>query len=200
MESMNEPGNMRREPRIVTLGVLLIALGAALLLDRLDIVWFRWSSLGWVAGACFGAFFAVDGFIRKGRGRIFWGSALFFVSLYGILDRWDVVYHHEFYTLPVLFLSLGLSFFVLFAYDPKETTLLVPGVFFCGAATLMVMWWWHLVEWYDVRHALRTYWPAVLVLWGVALLLRKRRPDRRSLRSTPADSTGSPPLESAKQV
>jgi len=173
---MSDKIGVNKEPRILILGILLITLGVVLLLDRLDLLLVRWNGLAWVVGVCFGGFFAVDGFLRKRRGRIYWGSVLFFFSLYWALTRWDVIYHHGFYVTPVILLSFGLSFFALFASDPKEYGLLIPGVILSGVATIMILWWWEYLEWYEVRYAVRTYWPLVFVIWGVALLLKRRNP------------------------
>ena len=173
---MSERIALNREPRVLVFGILLIALGLVLLLDRLDLLFVRWGSLAWIVGACFGGFFAVDGFIRKRGARIYWGSVLFFFCTYWVMAGWDVIYHHNFYVTPVILLSFGLSFFALFASRPREYGLLIPAILLSATGTLMILWWWEYIEWYEVRHALRTYWPLVFVIWGVALLLKRRNP------------------------
>src|SRR3989338_5893645 len=107
---MSERIALNREPRVLVFGILLIALGLVLLLDRLDLLFVRWGSLAWIVGACFGGFFAVDGFIRKRGARIYWGSVLFFFCTYWVMAGWYVIYHHNFYVTPVILLSFGLPF------------------------------------------------------------------------------------------
>jgi hypothetical protein len=103
-------------------------------------------------------------------------DVLFFFSLYWVLAGWDVVYHHGFYVTPVVLLSFGLSFFTLYASDLREYGLLIPGLLLSSAGAIMILWWWEYLEWYEVRHALRTYWPLIFVVWGAALLLKRRNP------------------------
>lgn len=162
-----------REPRVIALGILLVFLGIALLFDRLNLFAVHWSAAGWVLGAFIGIVFMVDGFLRKRRGRIFWGSFLAFECSYWALARWDVVHHHGFFVLPSLLIALGLSFAMLYAQQPRELGLLIPATIFAGTGVVLLLWWWEVLEWYEVRYALQTYWPVLLVLWGVALILRR---------------------------
>ena len=173
---MNESPLPRRDPKTLALGVLLVVAGSVMLLGQLDVLAIRWNSVGWLGAAVFGLFLTVDGFIRKKGGEVFWGTLLAVFSGYWALARWDVIHHHGFYTTPVLFLALGLSFVCLFFLRRGEPGFLVPAFLFLGTATVMMLWWWEYVEWYDVRYALRTYWPVIFVIWGAVLLLRRGRP------------------------
>ncbi len=177
---------LNKEPRGLVFGILLIALGAVLLLDRLDVLFVRWDSVAWIVGACLGGYLVVDGFVRKRGARIYWGSVLFFFCVYWVLAEWNVVYHHNFYVTPVILLSFGLSFFLLYASSPREFGLLIPAVLLSGAGTVMILWWWEYVEWYEVRHALNTYWPLLFVIWGVSLLLKRRPPVQNSTPQPPS--------------
>ncbi len=172
---MTDSTGVRREPRLVILGILLIAFGTVLLLDRLDVFFVRWNGVAWLVGSCFGLFFAIDGMMRRLKGRLFWGTALFFVSVYWLLARWDVIHHHGFFVLPMLLFSLGISFLMLFAIDRRQYAVLLPAFLFCGIASVMMLWWWEVVEWYEVRSALRTYWPLIFVVWGTLLLFQRKK-------------------------
>ena len=171
---------VNREPRSLVFGIVLIALGLVLLLDRLDVFSVRWDSLAWVIGLCLGGFLVVDGFMRGRRARVYWGGVLFFFSLYWVLVRWDAIYHHGFFVTPVVLLAFGLSFFLLYASDTNEYGLLFPAVLLTGVGVAMILWWLEYFEWYEVRGYVRTYWPLLLVIWGAALLLRRRKPISRS--------------------
>lgn len=165
---------LNREPRILIIGSLFIILGAALLLDRLDIMIFRWDKLFWIAATVTGAFLTGDGFIRRKRGRLFWGSLLLFFSVFQILTRFGVIDRYGFYTLPALFIAFGLAFVSLYAIEPREVTLLIPAFLLCGAGTVSLLWWWEIVDMYEVRSIIRTYWPLVLVAIGVSVMVRRR--------------------------
>ncbi len=70
---------------------------------------------------------------------------------------------------------LGLSFLVLYLFDPRRVGVLVPVAIFGGLGTLYYLWWWDLMDWYDVRYYVQTYWPALLILWGLGFILRPVR-------------------------
>lgn len=165
---------LNREPRILIIGSLFIILGTALLLDRLDLLYFRWDKLFWLAALVTGGYLATDGFIAHKRGKVFWGSLLFFFSCYQVLIRFGLLDRYDFYTLPALFIAFGLAFFTLFTYEPREYSLLIPAFLLCGTGILSLLWWWEVVEWYEIRYFLRTYWPLILVLLGIFLIVRRR--------------------------
>ena len=165
---------LNREPRILIIGSLFIILGATLLLDRLDVMAFRWDKLFWIAAVLTGGFLTGDGFIRRKRGRLFWGSLLLFFSAFQTLTGLGVIERYGFYTLPALFIAFGLAFFCLYALEPREVTLLIPAILLCGAGTVSLLWWWEIVDMYEVRSIIRTYWPLVLVAIGVSIMVRRR--------------------------
>lgn len=173
---MTDNVGVKREQRGLVFGIVLIALGVVLLLNRLDVFFVQWDSLAWVAGLCLGGFLVVDGFVRGRRARVYWGGVLFFFSLYWVLTRLDVIHHHGFFVTPVILLSFGLSFFLLYASDTKEYGLLFPAVLLTGVGAIMILWWLEYIEWYEVRCYVRTYWPLLLIIWGAGLLLRRRKP------------------------
>lgn len=163
-----------REPRAVIIGSLLILIGITLLLDRLNVFYFRWDRLFWLMTLFLGGFFAVDGFLRKRRGRVFWGSMLFFISVYYVLLQWRLIDRYDFYTLPVILIALGFSFVSLYLYEPREVALLIPAILFVGTGTAAILWWWEVLEWYEIRHAIRVYWPLLFVVWGIALIVKRK--------------------------
>ncbi|MEX2116521.1 MAG: hypothetical protein WEB37_06525 [Bacteroidota bacterium] len=165
---------LNREPRILIIGSLFIILGVALLLDRLDVMAFRWDKLFWIAAAITGGFLTGDGFLRRKRGRTFWGSLLLVFSVFQILTRFGAIERYDFYTLPALFISFGLAFVCLYALEPREVTLLIPAILLCGAGTISLLWWWEMVDLYEVRSAVRTYWPLILVAIGLSIMVRRR--------------------------
>lgn len=165
---------LNREPRILVIGSLFVILGVALLLDRLDVMAFRWDKLFWVAATVTGAFLTGDGLVRRKRGRTFWGSLLLFFSVFQTLTRFGVIDRYGFYTLPALFIAFGLAFACLYALEPREVTLLIPALLLCGAGTVSLLWWWEVVDLYEVRMVVRTYWPLVLVAIGLSIMVRRR--------------------------
>lgn len=163
-----------REPRALILGSLFVILGASLLLERLDVVLIRWDKLFWVAVLVTGAFLVADGYTHAGRGRIYWGSVLFFFGAYQTMLRFDVIERYGIHTVPALLIVFGLAFLVLYLRFPSEWSLLVPFFILAGSGVTFVLWWWEVVEWYEIRMFVRTYWPALLILIGISMLFRRR--------------------------
>ena len=160
--------------RVPLLGVSLILIGAAMLLHRLHVVSIHWQTLVWAIIALFGLYRALDGFAVNMRGRIFWGSLIFFVGLYNVLRWLDVVYLDRSYLFPLFVAAVGGSFLITYLSSPREWHILVPSVFFLGLGGLMIgTEMGYLYRW-DVIPLVNTYWPVALIVFGVSLLSRHR--------------------------
>lgn len=176
-----------REPRALILGSLFVILGASLLLDRLDVVLVRWDRFFWIAVFATGGFLVADGYAHVRRGRIYWGSVLLFFGAYQTLLRFDVLERYAFHTVPALFIVFGLAFLLLYFRFPSEWSLLVPFFILTGSGVTFVLWWWEVVEWYEIRMFIRTWWPAVLILIGLSMFFRRRPAPPSSAPSLKAD-------------
>lgn len=155
-------------------GILLIALGSMLLLDRLEVISFGWGRIFWMFLGIWGALLAVQGFSMKRRGRIFWGSLLFFVGFVFSLDAWDLIWLTDELGFGGMSLALGLAFAMLYIFEPRNVGVLVPTVLFVGFGAVMILVEYNYLDWWEVRRAIRDYWPVVLILWGAAILLKQR--------------------------
>jgi hypothetical protein len=116
----------------------------------------------------------VQAFITRRRGVIFWGSLLFFVSVIMIAHRFVLIDFAP-WNMPATFaLALGLSFLMLFFFDPRRFGVLIPVIFFGGYGVLYYLWWWDVIDWFEMRHYVFTYWPVFVILWGLSLIFRRR--------------------------
>ncbi|MCI0707508.1 MAG: DUF5668 domain-containing protein [Ignavibacteriae bacterium] len=163
-----------KESKISIAGILLIGLGLMLLLDRLGVIYFGWDRIFWMFVGIAGAILAVDGFTHKGRGKIFWGTLMFFVSVSFSLYVWNLLWWPEYYWPGSLSLSLGLAFFALLTLEPRNVGVMVPGILFSGFGAIMLLVEFYYLDWWDVRRFLRDYWPVALIAWGIAMLLKRR--------------------------
>lgn len=168
-----------KKPKTPIFGILLIALGAMLLLDRLDIIYFGWGKIFWIFTGIWGAVLSVQGFSLKRRGRIFWGSLLFFVSLFFVLEQWGMFWWSDELWVGGMSLAFGMAFVMLFLFEPRNFGVLVPALLFGGFGAAMILVDYEYLNWWDVRHYLRDYWPLLFVLWGIAIIV-KRRPQASS--------------------
>jgi hypothetical protein len=169
-----EPTSQKKSSGIPVLGIFLILLGAALILNKLHVFHYGWGIILWVCLSVVGFVTVVQAFITRRRGVVFWGSLLFFVSVTMVAHRfvpidfapWDV---------PATFaLTLGLSFLMLFFYDPRRLGVLIPVLFFVGYGVLYYLWWWDVIDWFEMKHYVSMYWPVLVILWGLSLIFRRR--------------------------
>jgi hypothetical protein len=160
--------------RFSWLGVGLIAIGTAMILDRLDVISWSWHIVLWALLAFFGAFKVVSGFQQKRRGRVFWGTMLFLFGLYGVLRELDLFGVPSYLCLPLLMLMVGMSFLVMYISSPKDWHLIVPALSFLGIGGVLLLTEVGVLYRWDVLPLIKSYWPVALILFGLSLLLSRR--------------------------
>jgi hypothetical protein len=155
-------------------GVGLIVVGVAMMLDRFNILSFGWWAVIWSLIAVSGIMKAVHGFSNKRSGRVFWGTFLFLLGTYGLLRDIDVIELRSYWWLPAMILIVGFSLMMMYMSTPKEWHLLIPALVLLGTGAAMVLTEFGYFYRYDVVEAIRRYWPAALILFGLSLVLRGR--------------------------
>ena len=163
--------NRQRFPWI---GLLLVIVGVVLLLNRLTYIDVRFSQVLWPCLALLGIFQVGQGFSRSRSGQIFGGTVLFLYALFFFLRTIDNVDFHGYMFFPATFLIFGIAFFMIFLNTMREWLFLVPSfvLIFVGA-TFFLSEMGYIDSW-DAWHLARTYWPAALIVVGVAIILRRR--------------------------
>jgi hypothetical protein len=169
-----EPTLQKKSSGLSIFGVFLILLGAGFILNKLHVFHNNWGIILWVCLGVVGVVTVVQAFITQRRGVVFWGSLLFFVSVTMIAHRFVLIDFAP-WDVPATFaLALGLSFLMLFFYDPRRFGVLIPVLFFGGYGVLYYLWWWDVIDWFEMRHYVYTYWPVFVILWGLSLIFRRR--------------------------
>lgn len=166
---------MPSQQKIPVFGILLIVVGAALLLEKVEVIEFGWSRILWAAVSVLGAAIVIRAFVQDGRGGIFWGTVLFLYGLYFFMRSLDLVEGQFTVFMPASMVILGFAFLMLFVSDAKDWHLLIPSVIllgFGGAFMLTEVGYIHRWEMWDT---VGTWWPLILVLVGLSLILRRRR-------------------------
>jgi len=164
--------------RIPLLGVSLILVGATMLLQRFHVLSLGWQTLVWGLITLFGIYRTVDGFSERMRGRIFWGSMIFFVGLYNVLTHLDILYFESDLIFPMLVGTVGVSLLFMYLSSPREWHLLIPALFFLGLGFVMVMTELGYFYRWDVIPVVTAYWPVALIIFGASLLIRHRSAER----------------------
>lgn len=170
-----EPIVQKKSSGISVFGIFLILLGAGLVLNKLHFLHYGWKTILWVCLGILGLTLVIHAFVVRKRGDVFWGSLLFFSSIV-ILAHRLVIMDYAPWDFPATFsLAFGLSFLMLFFYDPKRFGVLIPVLFFGGYGVLYYLWWWDIIDWFDMKHYLHTYWPVLVILWGLSMIFQRRK-------------------------
>lgn len=166
---------METKPRIALFGILLVLVGVALLLEKLDLVQFGWTRILWAAVSLLGAAIVIRAFVSNGRGRIFWGTILFLYGLLFLLRSSQLLEIDFEVLMPASVIILGFGFLMLFVYDPKDWHLLIPSLIlltFGGAFMLTEV---GIIRRWELWESIGTWWPLILILVGFSLILRRRK-------------------------
>ena len=169
---MEQP--IEKSGRFSIAGVFLILVGILLILSRLHILHMSWGNLIWTFLLVYAVVVVARGFARRRAAAVFFGTLLFFISLHAVLQLWGVVLFGFAEWIPNISLALGLSFLVLYVLEPRNVGLLIPFILFAGFGAVYYLWWWDMVDLFDVKHYAATYWPLLLVLFGISVMVKKR--------------------------
>lgn len=153
--------------------VILIAVGTGMLLDRTDVLTFGWWTIFWAVIAVVGLYKMAQAFRFPSRGGMVWGTTLFFVGLYNVLEDFGAVILPGGTLFPALLAVVGLGFLLALARQPKEWHLAVPALVLLGIGTLMILAEMDYIGRWLVTDLVKQWWPAALVLFGAALLLNR---------------------------
>jgi hypothetical protein len=157
---------------------LLILIGAGMLLQRLHVIWVGWPAFLWMMVTVGGAVMLYNGLVRKSRGGVFWGLVWLAFGGACLLRSYEVLWLEPGIVVSGLFLVSGAGLLLVFLVSPRDWYLLVPAACFLivGGAILST----ELGVWptWEVAPVVNRWWPAGLVLFGLALLLNALWPAR----------------------
>jgi hypothetical protein len=157
---------------------LLIVIGAGMLLQRLHVIWVGWPAVLWMMVTVGGAVMLYNGLVLKSRGGVFWGLVWFAFGGACLLRSYEVLWLEPGIVVSGLFLVSGAGLLLVFLVSPRDWYLLVPAACFLivGGAVLST----ELGVWatWEVAPVVNRWWPAGLVLFGLALLLNALWPAR----------------------
>ena len=178
--------------RLLWFPFALIIVGVVLLLKRFDVAWLGWPAAFWLLVAVAGGVELFNGIVRRSRWKCVWGTI--WVALGGIF----FLYAEELIALTPgiavggIFLACGAGFLVALARNLRDWYLAVPGIscLLVGGAIYATETGW-LPE-SAVAPLVNTWWPAALVLFGVALIVHAVLRTGGGVSAPPASSSPSP--------
>ena len=155
-------------------GILLIIFGAAMLMDRLGVINIDFANLFWPLMMIVGLMIVGKGFASDKRGKIYWGTVLFMYSLFFLMRSIDTFELHGYIFFPASFLIFGIAFFMMYLTNLKDWPLLIPSVVLCFIGAMFILTEYGFLYKWEVWDIVRLWWPVILILFGLAMLLRRK--------------------------
>ncbi len=155
-------------------GIALVIVGVLLLLGRFHLIHIAFWSLFWPIMMVLALIGVARGFSQNRRGKIFWNTVWFLYGLFFFLrasDYFDVQTHLIF---PATFLIVGIAFFMAYLAKMSDWFFLIPAIISGGVGTLFLLADLDYLSYWEVTDSLRTYWPVILILFGLLFLFRRK--------------------------
>ncbi len=163
---------LRKTPWV---GVALIVIGCTILLAKTRVFDFHWMVFLYVLMGTFGVVKLSQGFVRRRKGSIFFGAFLFLTGVLGLLIEFDFVFASSRVVIPSIFLIMGLAFLFSYSIALRNFVHLTFGLFFVALGGSFLLAELSYFDRWEVRHAVRDYWPLLLIALGVSVLLSKKK-------------------------
>jgi len=155
-------------------GLLLIVYGTVIFLNKLDIIEVDFFEVIWPIVMLFGLLGVVSGFSERRNGKIFWGTCGFLFGLFLFIKSVETVNIPSAITLPIIIFIFGTALLMMYFNVIKEWFLLIFVFVFYIVGGAFLGSYFELFERWEVWENLRLYWPVVLILIGVAIILKRR--------------------------
>ena len=177
------------------LPIALITIGVFLLLNQFNMLHLKRAQWVMTGSAALGIFMLRRAFLSeqyKGLlgGVFFAGTAIgLFLMDNGILPISNQT------GFGMILLSLGLANLVYFAFTRLHTSSIVFGMIYSGAGSVLMLRYYQYIDWWSVADIVELYWPGLLILFGLALLIdgMRRQKNSRNKSENSRDKTVSGP-------
>lgn len=153
-------------------GIVLVIIGVLLLMGTFDLIDFHWS----IFLVIFGALFFVTAIRSADKGGVFPGTILLLTGLLFYLKDQYIIHDSMYYIWPLFLVIVGIAFFVLFIFRSKEWGLMIPGGILIIGGMIFLAHNYDMFPYNPFRMILH-YWPVILILIGIKLLIDGRRRD-----------------------
>lgn len=155
-------------------GVILVLIGLVILLDKLGVVYLSWKKILSILLVIAGAYFGYSGFGLNSNSKVFWGSILFFFGIYLFIDSFGFLNPDVHFFWPVVLITTGLAFLMSFVNRPNDFALLLPAVALVGIGVLFLLTNLGVIYSFEVWESVEKFWPVLLIVLGLYLILKKR--------------------------
>jgi hypothetical protein len=161
---------MNKNYSSLMIGLIFILAGAGLLMDKMRLFDFGWTEIYPIIFLLIAGVSFIHAFTDQ-KNSAFWGGMFGVLGVFFFLRNFELIpfyWFHEFW--PI---ALGLGFFSLFIFSPKNWGVLIPGVILSGLGLMFTLESLDLIQdvFEVVTDVIWTYWPLILILIGVGLIL-----------------------------
>lgn len=164
---------MKKNSSSVALGILLIAAGVLILMNQLDLFRITWDEALPILLLVICAVSMIN-VARGNKHSVFWATACGVAGIFLLLRNFDVIDSFWFMSeWPVFLASAGLGFIAMYVAKPAEWGVLIPGAICTFFGVIFILD--ELDVSYYTRELLKNFWPIVLVLAGLGLILGSLR-------------------------
>jgi len=173
---------MNKNNSTLLVGLIFILVGVGLLLDRVHLFNFGWVQIYPIIFLIIAALSFLNAAGGQ-RNSAFWGGIFAVLGLFFLLRNFSIIpffWFAEFW--PIILIALGVGFIVLYIFNPRDWGVLIPGFILLFIGGLFALGSMDVIN--DVFeftfNILSIYWPLLLVLFGISLILNSLRTTKES--------------------
>lgn len=156
-------------------GILLILIGIIVLIQNLGIDVISWDFLRSFGFLLIGLFLLIKGFESKPRKNLYIGTFLTLLGFYFILSEINLYGINPGLSLTVLTFTAGISFYSLFIFTKHDWGYLLYGNLLLMIGFIFLLAYLHILPPYLLSETIDAYWPVLLILVGIIVVLRNFR-------------------------
>ncbi len=151
-------------------GLILIAIGAVLLVNKLTPYSIGWDEIYPLILILLGLLIFKTVLHKRDKGGVFIGALLFLLGAYFLVKNYDIVpYEYVREVWPIIMIILGLSFLSVFIFSPKDWGPVIPGGILLFIGTIVLLRRLDLLN-LDFGEIISDYWSITLILIGGAII------------------------------
>jgi len=153
-------------------GIALISVGLWFAFRNNDFMFHIWSNLYPVLILLLAGILLFDAEKTRSGSSLFWGTGLFIISAFFILNNYDIIPHfyiEEYW--PIFPFAAGMGWLILFIAKPDNRGSIIPAIIFLFIGLSNGLDSFGIVK-FNFDEILSSYWPVGLVIIGVSLIVK----------------------------
>ena len=157
---------------------ILIFIGVMLLLNQFGLVFLNRFNITLIGSILFGVLLINKSIRHPEKKGVLGGSFFLLLATLLLLMRFHYIPAQDQIGLALVFVILGLSNIIYFLFYPKKTANIIYALLFLLLSAPIFIDYYNILPGWMLEHYFVTYWPLLLILIGVGLLLegiRKRQ-------------------------